>query len=448
MSDSSFDNYFENGFNQLDDIFNRKPLFDLIMRIIGNSPESGLVIGIDDKWGNGKTSFLKMMISEINNDNNFDINVIYYDAFENDYHSDPFISLSAEVYQSLDSNTDNHIKIKDALVCTAKKVGANLIKGGASFVVSSLTSGILTGSAFEKMTDCVSSSITNPLEEYIEDKIKSGEKDKEDITNFKSVLKNIYSTGGKKTLFIIDELDRARPDFSLDLLEKIKHIFSVDGFVFLLSVNRTQFERIIEKRYGDIDSKTYLSKFVHYWFSLPKINSLSKNSMHGYKESTIKRYIRELNKGVNLVSMGGEIEKTLTYLLEVNSCSLREAERCCSLMFSINNKETINKFCNLSDHTLVALVVFLKVVNPDLLHDIRYRRISNLDACSQLKLDIKDTGAYSIFHVLEYHYATDQELEAARANNLYADIVPPHHDNQRKEIFEVMSDIIEYLHIA
>ncbi|MDX7018825.1 P-loop NTPase fold protein, partial [Klebsiella aerogenes] len=70
--------------------------------------------------------------------------------------------------------------------------------------------------------------------------------------------------------FIIDELDRARPDFSLNLLELIKHIFNVDGFYFLLVMNKQQFEESIKIRYGNINSSLYLNKFIDYWFTLPK----------------------------------------------------------------------------------------------------------------------------------------------------------------------------------
>lgn len=120
---------FENGFSQESDIFKRKPLFDLIMNFVNNSPESGLVLALDDRWGNGKTSFLKMMASEINNDKQYNINVIYYDAFENDYHTDPFISLTSEIYQNLNNQKSNFEKVQSSLVEAGKKVGAGFLKG-------------------------------------------------------------------------------------------------------------------------------------------------------------------------------------------------------------------------------------------------------------------------------------------------------------------------------
>jgi DNA polymerase III delta prime subunit len=49
---------------------------------------------------------------------------------------------------------------------------------------------------------------------------------------FQGKLKEIITVTNNKTLIIIDELDRARPDYALDLLERIKHLFSVDGLFF------------------------------------------------------------------------------------------------------------------------------------------------------------------------------------------------------------------------
>ena len=36
-------------------------------------------------------------------------------------------------------------------------------------------------------------------------------------------------------VFIIDELDRCKPTFALELLEKIKHVFSIPNVHFILS---------------------------------------------------------------------------------------------------------------------------------------------------------------------------------------------------------------------
>ena len=60
---------------------------------------------------------------------------------------------------------------------------------------------------------------------------------------------------------MIDELDRCRPTFALDVLEKIKHIFDVPGVFFVAALNKNALAKTIESAYGITDGNEYLSKF-------------------------------------------------------------------------------------------------------------------------------------------------------------------------------------------
>jgi len=71
-------------------------------------------------------------------------------------------------------------------------------------------------------------------------------------------------------IFIVDELDRCKPPFALELLEKIKHVFSVAGIHFILVTHLTQLETSVRYNYGtDIDARTYLQKFYNLIAHLP-----------------------------------------------------------------------------------------------------------------------------------------------------------------------------------
>jgi hypothetical protein len=74
-------------------------------------------------------------------------------------------------------------------------------------------------------------------------------------------------------VFIIDELDRCKPSFALELLEKIKHFFSVPHFVFLLVSNLEQLQIAVSNAYGNVDSRTYLEKFYHLRVLFPASDS-------------------------------------------------------------------------------------------------------------------------------------------------------------------------------
>ncbi|HBK4607486.1 TPA: hypothetical protein LLS51_004442 [Serratia marcescens] len=435
---------FSNGFTEEDDIFGRKVLHDQIVRIATNAPDRSLVLALDDKWGNGKTSFVKMMSSEIKN-NNQELNVIYFDAFESDYQSDPFVALSSKIYSLLKSEDSKIKTLGEKLLSVGKKIGASFAINGAKFAVGAITGGVVNGSVLEAASDTITDSLSSPIEAFIEGKIKSGEQEIATIEHFREILSEIYKVSGKKTIFIIDELDRARPDFALDLLEKIKHIFSVEGFVFLLVMNRSQFERSIECRYGKINARLYLNKFIHYWFTLPKIDHLSEDVVAGYKPSTILRYLLSLDYPNKLLVRGSSLVKTLAYLLEVNNCSLREAERCYSVFCVMENPQRMDGYVSDILKAAMGMVAFLKVHNQEMLYDIVNKRVT-LEA-SIKALNIHEHHAhdspevYYVLHALEYHFSTDDELADKRKTKHFSDIES--FIGRRVKIFEKLVDSVD-----
>jgi hypothetical protein len=77
------------------------------------------------------------------------------------------------------------------------------------------------------------------------------------------LLNEITSQFKEPVYIIIDELDRCRPDFALETLERIKHIFNVKNVKFILVYNEKIIMSMINRKYGDtIDAKKYLTKFV------------------------------------------------------------------------------------------------------------------------------------------------------------------------------------------
>jgi len=67
----------------------------------------------------------------------------------------------------------------------------------------------------------------------------------------------------KPLIFFIDELDRCRPDYALQLLEKAKHLFNIDGIIFILALDRDQIGHSLKSIYGEgLDVDGYLRRRV------------------------------------------------------------------------------------------------------------------------------------------------------------------------------------------
>lgn len=444
MRMSAVEKPFSDGFSHSDDIFNRKRLHENIMRVAINAPDKSLVLALDDKWGNGKTSFVKMMESEITKNHTEQFKVIYFDAFKNDYQSDPFVALTSSIYSLIADD----VKLKsfcDELVLIGKKIGAALAINGAKLAFGALTGGLASGTKLEEVGRIFTETLSSQVESYIAKKIQSSEDESKLIEEFGEILTKIHKKSGKKIIFIIDELDRARPDFSLDLLEKIKHIFSVQGIIFLLVMNREQFEKNIEHRYGNINSRLYLNKFIHYWFTLPKVLLLSESGSTSLNHTTIIRYLNEIDKENKIFSKNKSILKPLAYLLEKHGVSLREAERCYSILSVIegSNKED-SDFTDV-EQVAIGFVAFLKVHDSQLLFNIAHKYIELNEVIDRLKLNGNFVNRISavglIDRIIRYHFATNEQLATARKTRMYSMIEGA--DDERIMILEPILDLVE-----
>ena len=255
---------FEEGFSEENDIFKRKPFADALNKIIDGS-NAGLVLGLDAKWGEGKSTFLRMWQKQNHKDEG--IRIVYFDAFANDYQSDPFLAIVSEFYEEFTGTDQNE------LLDIAAKAGKALLRAGVKIGVKAGTAGLVSATDLADHAKDVSDAVSSNLDSVIKNRIQNSKKDKQVIQNFRS---NLESSAEKlnhgKLIFVIDELDRCRPDFALEIIEVVKHLFSVPGITFLLSMNRDQLTQSIHSRYGISDAETYLHKFVDLWISLPSSN--------------------------------------------------------------------------------------------------------------------------------------------------------------------------------
>jgi phage-related protein len=203
--------------------------------------ENSCAIALNGQWGSGKTFFVKQLqlLFEAYNDlskmpnnerkeiqnsfSSFEKNyklkpsvVFYYDAWENDNSEDPLLSL---IYQMAKSyrfgyRSPDMSKITD-IVCSI----ANIITGR---------------------------NISELIKTLEPEDILEIEKKKESLhQKIRDFLIEIVEQHEKRLVIIVDELDRCRPDYAVNLLEKIKHYFFVDQVTFIFAVNEGELQHTI-----------------------------------------------------------------------------------------------------------------------------------------------------------------------------------------------------------
>ena len=87
---------------------------------------------------------------------------------------------------------------------------------------------------------------------------------------------------------IIDELDRCKPTYALDLLENIKHLFDADNLCFVLVTNLEQLGNVVSRK--SMDSRlrrNTLTSLFRLRFHLPDAVALTEN--HSAERTVIDR---------------------------------------------------------------------------------------------------------------------------------------------------------------
>ncbi|EOY4609243.1 hypothetical protein FXE65_02500 [Vibrio cholerae] len=392
----------DEGFSTEKDLFHRKQFGDRLYNLINNSDEN-LVLALDAQWGEGKSTFIKMWSGENRHKQEPPLETIYFDAFENDYQKEPFLALASEIYELLeDKAASKKQEFKEKAAQVFKTFSRGVIKTGIRLG----TAGLIDGTMLDQAEKDISTLVSEQVDSIISSKFESSKADKLALKNFKEFLSDVAlnHTPGKRIVFVIDELDRCRPDFALDLLENIKHLFSVSGITFLLVMNRKQLEESVKCRYGDgIDSVTYLQKFINVWLSLPR-------SSGKYQQDDGAKY---LTTSFDLMSSGKRIHnqtaaQVLKSLVKHLKPSFRDIERILTYFAIIENSR--NEPMNDYYQSMMALVCFMKVANPRMLDAIISKRASGQELLDFLQ--ISSGSDYSEEYALEY-LATQIEFDLA-----------------------------------
>ncbi|SOD39882.1 KAP family P-loop NTPase fold protein [Nitrosovibrio sp. Nv4] len=310
----------DEGFSKDKDIFKRKGFGEQLSNLIENT-DGELVIALDAPWGEGKSTFVKMWRGHLKQKDN-GIHTIYFDAFESDHQSSPFLALASEIYNLLEKKTEK-TRFEKKVGSALKTIGKVGLQAGVR---------ILTGVTLNETTldagtqQDIAASVSNATDKYISDKLKLASKDKVIIKEFKEYLKDLppkLSYNGKSIVFIIDELDRCKPPFALEIVEIVKHLFAVPNITFVLVMNRTQLEASVRNEYGTADASKYLQKFINLYLSLPKVQVSD--------ERTTKVYLRHCVKQMEMEGQTPNQNEWIAMfeeLVDHYNLSLREIERC------------------------------------------------------------------------------------------------------------------------
>ncbi|EPX9363737.1 KAP family P-loop NTPase fold protein [Aeromonas veronii] len=224
------------------------------------------VLNLNAEWGAGKTWFIKRWYMELK----AHYPTVYIDAWQQDFSDDPLLTVISSIIDQLKMIAGKENPIPEGM--RQRLLGLFKVGGKLALKAAIKKAGLeeddfsLEGDDANQLVDALCS---NQKERY------------ESIQYLKNEIRQWVEgavTLGKGALdypafILIDELDRCRPTYAVEMLETIKHIFDIKGVVFVLATDTEQLQHAIKVIYGDgFDAESYLGRFFHRRFTLGSIS--------------------------------------------------------------------------------------------------------------------------------------------------------------------------------
>ncbi len=350
------DNIFKN------DRLKREEAIKDLSLLLENTTES-LVLSLNAPWGAGKTTFVKLWKTYLKKEKG--INSIYFSAWEDDFSKEPLISIMGEIKKYINDNFKQNSEVESKFDKVKDLTGKVLKRGVPSFL-KGMTGGLFDiDKGFEEAIGSVVESASKEL-------IDNYSKNKEVLEEFKNAIQELLSQIDKSKPFVIfiDELDRCRPIYAIELLERIKHIFGIDGLIFVLSIDKVQLSESIKSQYGNIDTDNYLRRFIDLEYNLQSLNNDDFCDYLYYDIFKLSEII--LNKGISQHTKD-ELEM-IKYLSKSTNLSLREIEQIFTQL-SIIYKVIPQRFFEIHFIIIVVLII-LKTKFPS---EYEFLKKQNID---------------------------------------------------------------------
>lgn len=342
----------ENVLNSImyDDLLRTEDINDFIS--ILENIDYNAFISLDGRWGSGKTFFVRQVEMTLKYHNtvirenyvdknyesafknntvlkNLELNKsylpIYFNAWLYDNHSDPLMALLFVAVKQCQKNINTKIttSVTDKLCVVMDSIPINKITNWSNLVEK------FTGrDMFDEI--CI-------LEDVKE--------------NIKSIFNDILVESGEKLIIFIDELDRCKPTFTVELLERIKHFFDDNRIIFIMSVNKSQLVHTIENFYGrNFNASIYLNKFFDINIQLPTAD--------------IKKYLKKLNISCD---SGNLITTSANELQKYYRLSLRDTniyfQKMTTINYEVINHSNLEGDARLMIQLLVPIICVLDIVD-------------------------------------------------------------------------------------
>jgi len=332
-----------------DDAFGRREDAEFLQRFLvertnerrSSGRRASYVLNLDAAWGRGKSYFLDRFGRMLEQNGYL---VARVNAWEDDHADDPLIAVMAAIERTV-SGSLQRSAVERRLWKAVKTNAASIIVAAAKGAAEHWARKAI-GEAVGEVLDIIEDDASDSVAEAVEDEagrlldqtagtlLQKFSETKKSIAGFKHELSRLLASAAKNgssklPLFVlVDELDRCRPTYAIILLERVKHLFDIDGVVFLIATDTGQLKHSIGAVYGQgFDAEKYLFRFFDrtYVFEQPSRRAFVEAIL---SSGTIDRNKISLPPNVDLIEY---ISGAVDYF----NLTLRDCEQCIDILRSV-----------------------------------------------------------------------------------------------------------------
>lgn len=260
------------------------------------------VLNLNAEWGAGKSYFLKRWAHDLKEH----YPVVYIDAWKQDYSDDPLMTVISSMIKQLRTQAG---KDADKAIFRVSRKFVGLLKAAAPTLARGIATKYLGVDPLKIMemaddkaigeninSDGKSIDMGLAAQKMVEHLISEHDSKSKAIDSLKlnveqwveAVIGKDNTTKSYPAFIFIDELDRCRPSYAVEMLEAIKHIFNIPGVVFVVATDTEQLQHAVKAIYGEgFNAKQYLGRFFNsrYTFKAPSYEKLINVHCDVYKLS-------------------------------------------------------------------------------------------------------------------------------------------------------------------
>jgi len=301
------------------DEFRREQIAGKVISLLTSDIDISPMV-IDGHWGTGKTEFCHKLMEKFKAEHE-NYRLLYIDAFQADHADNPLLTILAEVLSLLPDGEQKQ-SLREKVVPVVRYSIKTALKAGVSHLLRENADKV-----GEDLDHYLQEAADKAIDASVMAMLKDHEKAQGNLKALQTVLAEVAEES--PIVIFIDELDRCRPDFAVQMLEVIKHTFHVVNVKFVLITNTAQLRAAINHSYGpDVNAQRYLDKFLKFSFCLPNFipNNSSEKTLASVEHFNNLVSVSPVLKDTDLNDFNNGVHGFTTSLISHNQLSLRETE--------------------------------------------------------------------------------------------------------------------------